>query len=43
LTYGKEFNSVLSADLIMAALEGDVKTPEQVTQWLDSHRAASLQ
>lgn len=42
LIYSKEFNSVLSADLIMQALEGVLNTPEQVTEWLDEHRAASL-
>ena len=42
LTYSKEFNSVVSADLIMDALNGNLKTPEQVTAWLDRHCAASL-
>jgi hypothetical protein len=43
VTYSKEFNSVLSADLIMDALKGGLNTPEQVTAWLDLHRGTSLE
>lgn len=39
--YHREFNSVLSADLLLAALQGQIRTPAQSVQWLDAHAAAS--
>jgi hypothetical protein len=41
VAYHREFNSVLSADLLMAALEGSVETPEEAVHWLDAHAEAS--
>ena len=39
--YHREFNSVLSADLLLDALEGKIQTPAQASAWLDGHAAAS--
>ncbi len=39
--YHREFNSVLSADLLLDALEGKIQTPAQASAWLDEHAAAS--
>jgi hypothetical protein len=43
LAYHREFNSVLSADLLLEALQGHIRTPGQAVQWLDAHAAASEQ
>lgn len=43
IEYHREFNSVLSANLLLAALKGDIRTPSQAIQWLDAHAAASEQ
>ncbi|MGH9656830.1 MAG: hypothetical protein ACRD6B_25640, partial [Bryobacteraceae bacterium] len=39
--YHREFNSVLSANLLLAALQGKIRTPAQAVQWLNVHAAAS--
>jgi hypothetical protein len=36
--YTAPFNSILSSDLIRAALRGDVRSAGEVEQWLDQHR-----
>jgi hypothetical protein len=41
VAYHREFNSILSANLLLAALQGKVHTPGQAVQWLDAHAAAS--
>lgn len=43
IEYHREFNSVLSADLLLAALQSKIRTPAQAVQWLDAHAAASEQ
>jgi len=35
MTYGNTFNTVLTQELIIAAVEGKVTSPEDVTLWLD--------
>ncbi len=35
ITYDREFNTVLSHDLILKLLRGEVKTPEQVRDFID--------
>jgi hypothetical protein len=41
VAYHNEFNSVLSGNLLLAALQGEIRTPAQAVQWLDTHAAAS--
>lgn len=41
IEYHREFNSVLSANLLLAALQGQIRTPAHAVQWLDAHAAAS--
>ncbi|MGH9655654.1 MAG: hypothetical protein ACRD6B_19585, partial [Bryobacteraceae bacterium] len=41
IEYHRPFNSVLSANLLLAALQGQIRTPAQAVQWLDAHAAAS--
>lgn len=41
--YDREFNTVLSGDLLLAALQGQIRTPEQAVQWLDNRAATSEQ
>lgn len=36
--YDAPFNAVLTRDLLLSVLFGNVSTPEQATQWLDAHR-----
>jgi hypothetical protein len=38
LPYDAEFNSVLTRELIMAVLAGEVATPPQAAKWLDTQR-----
>lgn len=38
ITYSQTFNSVLSNQLVLETLEGELPTPEDVTQWLDANR-----
>jgi len=38
MVYDKPFNTVLTHDLILAILSGELKTPDQVAAWLDSQR-----
>jgi Sulfatase len=35
--YHREFNTVLTGDLIWEILNGNIREPEQAAQWLDSH------
>lgn len=43
INYHREFNSVLSANLLLAVLQDQIRTPAQAVQWLDAHAAASEQ
>lgn len=38
-TYERAFSSVLSSDLVLAMLHGDVTTPQSASAWLDAHSA----
>lgn len=38
ITYDKPFNTVLTHDLLLAILRGELTTPEEVVAWLDVHR-----
>lgn len=40
--YKTEFNNVVTADLALQILKGQVKTSGDAVQWLDAHAAASL-
>jgi hypothetical protein len=37
--YGPAFNTVLSHDLVLALVRGEVSTPEDAAGWLDQHRS----
>jgi arylsulfatase A-like enzyme len=37
--YNPPFNTVLSQDLLLALLRGELSTPSDVTAWLDRHRS----
>ena len=39
LSYAQPFNSVLSQELILAALRGQVRSPEDIAGWLDDNRS----
>ena len=39
LTYTPGFNTVVTHDLVLALLRGDVSTPGSVAGWLDRHRS----
>ena len=39
MNYEPEFNTVLSHDLVLALLSGDLSKKEEVAAWLDSHRS----
>ena len=41
VVYARPFSSVVSSDLVLAMLCGDVSTPEDVASWLDSRQSAS--
>ncbi|HEX7363175.1 MAG TPA: hypothetical protein VF283_22015 [Bryobacteraceae bacterium] len=41
IVYPRAFNSVLSANLLLAALQGQIRTPTQAVQWLDTHAVTS--
>lgn len=41
IEYHRSFNSVLSGNLLLAALQDKIRTPAQAVQWLDDHAAAS--
>lgn len=41
IEYHREFNSVLSANLLLAALKGDIRTTAQAVQWLEAHAVGS--
>lgn len=38
-TYEAEFNTILTHDLILALLRGEVSDSKQVAQWIDQHRS----
>jgi hypothetical protein len=40
-TYDRPFNTVLTQDLMLAILRGEVSTPQHVTRWLDEHREST--
>ncbi|HEX3685182.1 MAG TPA: hypothetical protein VHU83_21785 [Bryobacteraceae bacterium] len=40
--YTKEFNNVLSPDLALQILKGELKSPAEVVSWLDAHAGSSL-
>jgi hypothetical protein len=37
--YQPSFNTVLSQDLLLALLRGELSAPPDVTAWLDRHRS----
>jgi hypothetical protein len=37
--YQPSFNTVLSQDLLLALLRGELSSPPDVTAWLDRHRS----
>ncbi len=37
LVYSRSFNSIVSGELVLQALEGTIKTPADAAQWLDAH------
>jgi hypothetical protein len=37
--YRPSFNTVLSQDLLLALLRGELSAPPDVTAWLDRHRS----
>jgi len=39
LSYDSEFNTVLTKDLVLALLRGDLKSAQNVASWLDQHRS----
>ena len=39
LAYQPEMNTVLTHDLLLALLRGEVRTPQQAAAWLDQHRS----
>jgi arylsulfatase A-like enzyme len=40
MTYGPEFNTVLTQQLVLASLRGELANPGRVVAWLDAHRAS---
>jgi arylsulfatase A-like enzyme len=42
IEYTQQFNAVLTADLLMAVLRGEIAGPASATAWLDRNRARSL-
>jgi hypothetical protein len=41
LTYSQSFNTVVTHDLILALLRGELSNAESVAMWLDNHRAVA--
>ena len=39
LAYQPEMNTVLTHDLLLAVLRGEVRTPQEAAAWLDQHRS----
>jgi hypothetical protein len=39
LAYQPEMNTILTHDLLLALLRGEVRTPQQAATWLDQHRS----
>ncbi len=42
VAYTQQFNAVLTADLLLAVLRGEIADPASATAWLDRNRAGSL-
>jgi hypothetical protein len=42
IDYTREFNNVLSADLALEILKGQLKTTQEVVSWVNAHAASSL-
>jgi hypothetical protein len=38
-TYSSQFNTVLTHDLILAILRGEITNEQNVVNWLDTHRS----
>ena len=38
LEYDEPFSPVISKDMVLAILKGDLRSPEAVVEWLDAHR-----
>lgn len=43
IEYHHEFNSILSGNLLLAALQDQIRTPSEAVQWIEAHAAASEQ
>jgi hypothetical protein len=41
VTYSQPFNTVVTHDLILALLRGELANSENVAAWLDNHRAVA--
>ena len=39
LAYQPEMNTILTHDLLLAMLRGEVRTPQEAAAWLDQHRS----
>ena len=39
VVYDRGFSGVVSSELVLAMLRGDVTTPQSATAWLDAHTA----
>jgi hypothetical protein len=42
LTYSTQINTVLTRDLILAILQGDVANEEDVARWIDEHHSSAM-
>jgi hypothetical protein len=42
VAYTQEFNTVLTADLLMGVLSGEITDPALAVAWLDSNRTRRL-
>ena len=42
VAYTQEFNTVLTADLLMGVLRGEITDPASATSWLDRNRERSI-
>ncbi|HUS11788.1 MAG TPA: sulfatase-like hydrolase/transferase [Pyrinomonadaceae bacterium] len=40
LSYNSQFNTVISQDLLLTILRGELSTPQQVAIWLDQHQSS---
>jgi len=41
VTYDASFNTVLTHDMVLALLRGEISSPDSVLSWLDEHRSVS--